>query len=116
MHYQFVVSGRYNLHDNLCIIEPPVISFFEESLLNVPLYGSDEFNDKVNIEILLRIISNLALMYAELQGKLINLRYTLGDVFSYVLLLVMTFLVLFSSNYLSYVNSDIEKNEFDIVL
>ena len=91
LRYQFVVSGRYNLHYDLCIIDPPVISFVEESLLNVLLYGSDEFNDKVNIEILLRIISNLALIYAKLQGKLINLRYMLGHILSYVLLLVVTF-------------------------
>ena len=51
-------SERHNLHDNLCLIDSPVICFDRESLLNVLLYCSDEFNDKIKIEILLPIIRN----------------------------------------------------------
>ena len=49
-----------NLHDDLCLTDPPVIIFDGESQLNALLYGSDEFNDKINKEILLRIIPNRA--------------------------------------------------------
>ena len=82
---QFLASERHILHDDLCLIDPPVISFIEESLLNALLYSSDEFNDKVNREILFRIAPNLAL-----HRKLISLRCVLGAILSYVLLLVMT--------------------------
>ena len=51
-------SERHNLHDNLCLTDSPVICFDRESLLNVLLYCSDEFNDKIKIEILLPIITN----------------------------------------------------------
>ena len=40
-----------NLHDDFCLIDPPVIRFDVESQLNVLLYGSGEFNDKINKEI-----------------------------------------------------------------
>ena len=40
------------------MIDPLVISFHGEFLLNTLLYGSDEFNYKINEEILLYIISN----------------------------------------------------------
>ena len=36
---QSLASKRLNLHDDLCLIYPPVISF------DILLYGSDEFND-----------------------------------------------------------------------
>ena len=45
---QFLASERHNLHDDLCLIDPPVISFDGESQLNVLLYGSVEFNNKIN--------------------------------------------------------------------
>ena len=57
---QFLASERHNLHDNLCLIDPPVISFDEESQLNVLAYGSYEFNDKISKEIVIRIIPNMA--------------------------------------------------------
>ena len=57
---QFLDNERHNLHDDLCLIDPPVITFDGESQLNVLLYGSDEFNDKINKEIVLRIIANRA--------------------------------------------------------
>ena len=57
---QFLASERHNLHDDLCLIDPPVISFDGESQLNVLLYGWDEFNDKTNKEIVLRVIPNRA--------------------------------------------------------
>ena len=60
MRCQFHFSERHNLHDDLCLIDPPVISFDGESLLNALLYGSDEFNDKINKEILLRITPSRA--------------------------------------------------------
>ena len=60
MHCQFLANGRDNLHDDLCLIDHPVISFDRESQLNVPLYGSDEFNNKIKKEIILRIIPNRA--------------------------------------------------------
>ena len=60
MRCQFLVSERDNLHDNLCLIDPPVISFDEESKLNVLLHGSDELNDKISKEIVIRIIPNMA--------------------------------------------------------
>ena len=41
-------------------MEPRFISFDGESLLNALLYGPDEFNDKINEEIILRIIPNTA--------------------------------------------------------
>ena len=47
-------------NDDLCLTDPPVLSFDEESPLNVLLHGS-EFNNKVNREMLLHIIPNLAL-------------------------------------------------------
>ena len=45
---QFLASERNNLHDELCLIDPPVISFNRKPQLNILLYGSDEFNDKIN--------------------------------------------------------------------
>ena len=48
---QFLAREGHNLHDGLCLIDHPVISFNGESPLNVLLYGSDEFNDKINKEI-----------------------------------------------------------------
>ena len=51
-----------------------MISFDEESLLNVLLYGSDELNDKINRKILLRITPNLALRCVALHRKLISLK------------------------------------------
>ena len=56
---QFLASERH-LHDDLSLIDPPVISFDRESQLNVPLYGSDQFNDKTNKEMIFRIIPNRA--------------------------------------------------------
>ena len=41
-----------NLHNEFCLIDPPVISFDGESLLNSVLYGSDKYNNKINKEIL----------------------------------------------------------------
>ena len=38
--------------------DPPVITFDRESLLNALLYGSDEFNDKISKEVILRIMLN----------------------------------------------------------
>ena len=60
MSCQFLASERHNLHDDLCLIDRSVINFDEESQLNVLLYGWDEFNDKINKEIVLRIIPNRA--------------------------------------------------------
>ena len=40
--------------------DPPVITCNGESLLNAVLYGSDEFNDKINKEVLYHIIPNRA--------------------------------------------------------
>ena len=57
---QFLASERHNLHDDLCLIDLLVINFDKESQLNVLLYGSDEFNNKINKEIILRIIPNRA--------------------------------------------------------
>ena len=57
---QFLASERHNFHDDLCLIDPPVIGFDGESQLNVLLYGSDEFNDKINIEKVIRIVPNRA--------------------------------------------------------
>ena len=48
---QFLACKRQNLHDDLYLIDPLIRSFDEESLLNVLLYGSNEFNDKINVEI-----------------------------------------------------------------
>ena len=55
-----LASERQKFHDDLCLIDPPVISFNGESQLNFLLYGSDEFNDKINKEIVIRIIPNRA--------------------------------------------------------
>ena len=44
---QLFASERHNLHDNLCLIHPPVISFYGESQLNALLYGWGEFDDKI---------------------------------------------------------------------
>ena len=82
LRFHFFASERHNLHDDLCLLDPPVISFDEKSLLNALLYGSDEFNDKINREIHLRIIPNLALICA-LYRKLISLRCILGDILLY---------------------------------
>ena len=57
---QFLASERHNPYGDLCLIDPPVISVDGVYLLNVLLYGSYEFNDKINKEILLRIIPNRA--------------------------------------------------------
>ena len=54
------MSAGYNLHEDLCLIDPPVISFDGKSLLNAVLYGSGVFTDKIDKEILLRIIRNRA--------------------------------------------------------
>ena len=48
MRCQFLTSERLKLHNDLCLIDPLVTSFDGESQLNVLLYGSDEFNDKIN--------------------------------------------------------------------
>ena len=48
---QFLACERHNLHDDLCLRDSPVISFDRESHLNVLLYRSDEFNNKINKEI-----------------------------------------------------------------
>ena len=61
---QFLASERRDLHDDLCLIDPPVISFDQESLLNALLYSSDEFKEKLNRETLLCIIPNLELICA----------------------------------------------------
>ena len=45
---QFLASERHNLHDDLCVKHPPVTSFDGVSQLNVLLYGTDEFNDKIS--------------------------------------------------------------------
>ena len=82
MRCQFLASERHNLHDDLCLIDPPVISFVEESLLNGLLYGSDDFKDKIDRAIPLRIMPNLALICAALHRKLISLRCVLGDTLS----------------------------------
>ena len=37
-----IASERHNLHDNLCLIDPTVISFDGESLLNALLYSLDK--------------------------------------------------------------------------
>ena len=67
--------------------------FDEGFLLNalLVLCGSDELNDEINREILLRIVPNLALIYAALHRKLISLRCIMSDIVSYMLLLVMTY-------------------------
>ena len=67
--------------------------FDEEFLLNalLVLCGSDELNDEINREILLRIVPNLALIYTALHRKLISLRCIMSDIVSYMLLLVMTY-------------------------
>ena len=51
---------RHNLHDYLCPIDPPVISFDRKSHLNVVLYASNDFNDEMNKETILCIIPNRA--------------------------------------------------------
>ena len=58
MRCQFLESERHNHHDDLCLIDPPVISFDGESLLNILLCDSDEFNDKINKAIVICIIPN----------------------------------------------------------
>ena len=60
MRCQFLASERHNHHADLFLIDPPVVSFDGESQLNVLLYGSDGFNDKINKEIVLRIIPDRA--------------------------------------------------------
>ena len=57
---QFLASKRHNLHDDLCLIDLPIISFVGESQLNVLLYGQDEFNDKINKDLVFRIMPNKA--------------------------------------------------------
>ena len=57
---QFITSERHNLHGDLCLIDPPVIIFDGESLLNALLHGSDEFHGKINEEAFLRFIPNRA--------------------------------------------------------
>ena len=61
---QFLASEKHDLHHDLCLIDPPVISFDQESLLNALLYGSDEFKEKLNRETLICIIPNLELICA----------------------------------------------------
>ena len=41
-----------------CLIDPSVTCFDGESLLNALFYGSDEFNNKLNKEILLSFVLN----------------------------------------------------------
>ena len=67
--------------------------FDEEFLLNalLVLCGSDELNDEINREILLRIVPNLALIYAAPHRKLISLRCIMSDTVSYMLLLQMAY-------------------------
>ena len=60
MRRQFLGSEKHNLHDGLCLADPPVISFDRESHLNVLLCDSGEFNDKTNKEKILHIIPNRA--------------------------------------------------------
>ena len=55
---QVLVIERHNPHDDLCLTDTPVISFDGESPLNARPYSSDEFNDKINRETVLRIIPN----------------------------------------------------------
>ena len=45
-------------NDELCLINPLAKSFNRESHLNVLLYGSDEFNDRIKKEIFLCILPN----------------------------------------------------------
>ena len=45
---QLLVSERHNLHEDLCLIDPLVESCDGEYQLNIQLYGSDKFNDKMN--------------------------------------------------------------------
>ena len=90
---QFLARERQNIHDDLYQIDPSIISYDEESLLNALPYGSDEFNDKINREILLRITyyirSNIN-MCSTSPKAYISLRCVLGDVLSFVLLLVIS--------------------------
>ena len=75
MTLNFVISSKTNYHPCVTVILKlkQLSTFFlrcqflaserqfdGESLLNALLYGSDEFNDKINKEILLRIIPNRA--------------------------------------------------------
>ena len=55
---QFLAGERHNLHNDLCLADPPVTSFDGESPLNVLLCSSDEFRGKINKEIVLRIVPN----------------------------------------------------------
>ena len=55
---QFLGSESHNLHGDFFLIDPPVISFDRESELNFLLYVSDEFKNKINKEIIFRIIPN----------------------------------------------------------
>ena len=55
---QFPGSESHNLHDDFFLIDPPVISFDRESELNFLLYVLDEFKNKINKEIIFRIIPN----------------------------------------------------------
>ena len=73
---KFLANKRHNRHDNLLLTDRPV----EESLLNALLYGSDEVNDKINTGILLRIITNLALLCAAFYRKLISMRCVLSGI------------------------------------
>ena len=57
---RFLACERHNLHNDLCLINPPVISFDGESINN--LY-------KINKEILLRIIPNRADVTGLAKGK-----------------------------------------------
>ena len=60
MRCRFLACERHNLHNDLCLINPPVISFDGESINN--LY-------KINKEILLRIIPNRADVTGLAKGK-----------------------------------------------
>ena len=125
---QSLASEKHNVHDNLCLKGPPVISVYKESLLNTLLYCSSAFNYKVNREILLRIIPNLSLICTALHQKLISACWVICCCTFYIsacwviccctfyYLWWLSFLVRFSSICLSYVNADIEENEFDLVL
>ena len=74
------------------------------------------FHRPSTLKSILPVLPNLALICTALHRKLISLRWVLGGIFSYVLLAVMSFLVLFSSICLKHVNANIKKNEFDIAL
>ena len=50
---KFPATERQNLHDDRYLIVLSFLSFDENPRLNNQLYGSDEFNNKINREIVL---------------------------------------------------------------